>query len=346
MDSLTQIVLGAACGEIALGKKIGNKAILFGAIGGTIPDLDVLIGTIFYSNEIDRLAFHRGFMHSFIFAFLGALLIGFITSEIYNSGKLRKGTTNVRDWIWLFFLSICTHPILDSFTPYGTQLFSPFTDYRVAFNTISVVDPLYTIPFLICLIAAMFYNRKNPMRRKWTMAGIYISSAYLLFTVGNKIYVDRIFDASFKKAAITFNRFSAQPTILNNILWYGVAETDSAYYATFYSIFDKQHSHSQFIMIPKNHDLLDMSHTDLKTLRWFSDDFYVLSTSLNSDQIIYRDVRYPLLDSKDPSSFLFSFILEKKENRWDTKRFSVEPFQDRDFKSFFTNMFDRALRDF
>ena len=78
MDSITQIVLGAACGEIALGKKIGNKAILFGAIGGTIPDLDVLIGSLYYSNEIDSLAFHRGFMHSIIFAILGAFIFGFI----------------------------------------------------------------------------------------------------------------------------------------------------------------------------------------------------------------------------------------------------------------------------
>ena len=133
MDSLTQIVLGAACGQIALGKKIGNKALLFGAIGGTIPDLDVIIGRVFYGNEIDSLAFHRGFMHSIIFACIASLIIGFIFYELYNSGK-RKDTTNVKDWIWLFFLSIFTHPILDSFTPYGTQLFLPFTDYRVAFK--------------------------------------------------------------------------------------------------------------------------------------------------------------------------------------------------------------------
>ena len=43
MDSLTQVVLGAAVGEAALGKKIGNRAIVWGGIAGTIPDLDVLI---------------------------------------------------------------------------------------------------------------------------------------------------------------------------------------------------------------------------------------------------------------------------------------------------------------
>jgi inner membrane protein len=87
MDSLTQIVLGAACGELALGKKIGNKALLFGAIGGTIPDLDVYVGRWIYDNEIDIMAFHRGFMHSIVFAILGAFFFGWLVHKLYDSGK-------------------------------------------------------------------------------------------------------------------------------------------------------------------------------------------------------------------------------------------------------------------
>ena len=237
MDSLTQIVLGAACGQIVLGKKIGNKALLFGAIGGTIPDLDVFIGRFLYNNEIQAMAFHRGFMHSILFAVVGAFFFGWITFKAYNSGK-RKATTTQKDWIWLFFWAIFTHPILDCFTPYGTQLFAPFSDYRVAFNNISVADPLYTLPFLICIIVTLFFKRKNPKKIKWTKAGIYISSFYLLFTIGNKLYVDTVFKKSFKKAGISMDRFSAQPTILNNILWYAVAETETQYHLTFYSLLD------------------------------------------------------------------------------------------------------------
>ena len=155
MDSLTQIVLGAACGEAILGKKIGNKALLFGAIGGTIPDLDVFVGRLLYSNEIQAMAFHRGFMHSILFAVLACFTFGWLTYKLYNSNK-RKGTTTQKDWILLFFWSIFTHPILDCFTPYGTQLFAPFSNYRIAFNNISVADPFYTIPFLLCMIILMF----------------------------------------------------------------------------------------------------------------------------------------------------------------------------------------------
>jgi len=137
MDSLTQIVLGAACGEAVLGKKIGNKALLFGAIGGTIPDLDVMVGSLLHGNEIDAMLFHRGFMHSILFSVVAAFLLGWLVHKLYNSGK-RLGTTTQKDWIWLWFLSLFTHPILDCFTPYGTQLFAPFSNYRVAFNNIAV----------------------------------------------------------------------------------------------------------------------------------------------------------------------------------------------------------------
>ena len=89
MDSITQMVLGAACGEAVLGKKIGNKAVLFGAIGGTIPDLDVFVGSLLYANEIDGMLFHRGFMHSILFSILGAFLFGWLTFKLYDKGKRR-----------------------------------------------------------------------------------------------------------------------------------------------------------------------------------------------------------------------------------------------------------------
>ena len=65
MDSISQLTLGAAVGEVVLGRKVGNKAILWGAIGGTIPDLDVLSAA--FMDTIDQLIIHRGFSHSIFF---------------------------------------------------------------------------------------------------------------------------------------------------------------------------------------------------------------------------------------------------------------------------------------
>lgn len=332
MDSLTQIVLGAACGEAVLGKKIGNKALLFGAIGGTIPDLDVFIGKLLYSNEIQAMAFHRGFMHSIFFSIIGCFVFGWLTYKIYNRGK-REHTTNLKDWYWLYFLSLFTHPLLDSFTPYGTQLFTPFSNYRVAFNNISVVDLLYTIPFLTCIIILMFYNRKTERRRWWLKVGFIISSAYMVLTLVNKIHIDSVFEESFKKANINYTRFSSQPTLLNNILWYAVAETDTQYHLTFYSLLDKSDVAEEIITVDKNHNLLDMNDQDLKTLTWFSNDYYNLSAS-EDNTYKYVDLRYPMLNPKDVNTSVFKFTIYQKDNRWDILPFRGTPPNKEDFNKF------------
>ena len=341
MDSLTQIVLGAACGEIALGKKIGNKALLFGAIGGTIPDLDVFIGKFLYNNEIQAMAFHRGFMHSLLFAMLSAFLFGWFAYKFYNTG-IRRETTTQKDWIWLFFLSIFTHPLLDCFTPYGTQLFAPFSEYRVAFNNISVVDPLYTLPFLICMIVVLFFKRTNIKRLKWTKTGIYISSCYLLFTIGNKFYIDAIFKKSFNQAGISVQRFSAQPSILNNILWYAVAESEDKYHLTFYSLLDKSNTSNKIITIDKNHELVDIKAKNLKKLAWFSNNYYRISKSEVSEETVdtytYTDLRYPMLNPDDINTSIFNFTIFKENKAWDILPFKGNPPSKEDFSLFFERL--------
>ncbi len=319
MDSLTQIVLGAACGEAILGKKIGNKALLFGAIGGTIPDLDVFVGRWIYSNEIDIMAFHRGFMHSILFSILAAFLLGWFVFKLYDSGK-RKHSTILKDWIGLFFLSIFTHPILDCFTPYGTQLFAPFNNYRVAFNNIAVIDPFYTVPFLISLIVMMFYQRNTDRRTFWLKIGVGISSVYMIMTLVNKLFVDSIYKTSLESEAIAFTRFQTQPSIFNNILWYGIAETDDSYYVGFYSLFDSSSEIRNWKRLPKNHKLIPKSNGDIKKLAWFSDGYYNF-TPVEDGVFRYNDLRYPSFDKNDANKSVFSFIIKKENDRWNALPF-------------------------
>lgn len=326
MDSITQIVLGAACGEVALGKKIGNKALLFGAIGGTIPDLDVFVGGWIYDNEIDAMLFHRGFMHSILFSVLGAFLFGWLTHKLYNSGK-RKNTTALKDWIWLFFLSLITHPILDCFTPYGTQLFAPFSNYRVAFNNIAVVDPFYTLPFLLSLIVMMFFKRNTGKRNLWLKIGLGISSAYMLFTLGNKLYIDSVLKKSLINEKIDFKRFYAQPTIFNNILWYGIAESNDSYHVAYYSLFDSNHEFSDWNELPKERALSEDEFSGIKRMAWFSNQYFSVY-KMEDNLYKYNDLRYPLLDSEKPNSSVFSFLLYK-----DNGRLNMKPFQREDDKA-------------
>lgn len=322
MDSLTQIVLGAACGEAVLGKKIGNKALLFGAIGGTIPDLDVLVGSLLYGNEIDAMLFHRGFMHSILFSILAAFLLGWLVHKLYDFGS-RKYTTTQNDWILLFFWSLFTHPILDSFTPYGTQLFAPFYNYRVAFNNIAVADVLYTTPFLICIILLMFFNRKSTRRRFWLKMGLGISSVYMLFTIFNKVYIDNVFKSSLNENKVAYERFSTQPSILNNVLWYGIAETEDNYEVAFYSLLDRTNRFSEWKTIPKKRLVDKRYESDINCLAWFSNGYYNIEKT-GQGQYLYYDLRYPMVNTRKGYKPVFNLNLYETAHRLDMKPFEPE----------------------
>ena len=228
MDSLTQIVLGAAVGEAVLGNKLGNKAMLLGAIAGTIPDLDVLAKLI-STDPIFELKTHRAYSHSL----LTHVLISFPLAWL--AARWSKADVSRTSWYWFWFLGLFTHALLDCCTTYGTRLFLPFSDYQVAFNNISVIDPLYTIPWLILLIAALFYKRNTVVRNRLTRSGWILSSAYMLLTFFLKWGVHTKFKNTLKKEHISYENLNSTPTILNAMLWSGIAYDDDSLSVAEYS---------------------------------------------------------------------------------------------------------------
>jgi len=378
MDSLTQIVLGAAVGEVVAGKKLGNRAMLWGAVAGTIPDLDVIIGSVFM-NELDSLAFHRGFMHSFTFAFLFSILISFIVHRLYSSGYYQQkahkissmvgaglmmifmagilnafpalitGGINVwvllvsivlfslffyrlwknyyaknplesvemsfSHWYLFFFLTIVTHPILDCFTTYGTQVFQPFSDYRVAWNNISVFDPLYTAPFMVLLLIAAFMQKGRTLRLWLTVAGLVISSLYMIWTFVNKAEVNEAFKTGLAAEGLGYAKYITTPTIANNLLWNCVAKDEDYFYTGFYSVFDKEAVVKDILKIPINASIIAGYEEEeaIRTLQWFSDG-YNSYIPLNGGGIKVNDLRFGrfTMDKENTDNFVFSFDL--KEN--------------------------------
>lgn len=367
MDSLTQIVLGAAVGEAVLGKKIGNRAMVWGAIGGTIPDLDVMANL--FMGELDAMSAHRGITHSMFFAVLAPLAFAWLLSFLYRSGAYRKlpykaaialintvvllfivwgvyraseslyglaiagGFTlyllwrlyrfyltkeqsevdaSFREWYLLFVLAFATHFLLDCFTAYGTQIFQPFSNHRVAFNTISVVDPLYTLPFLICTVVAAFLKKGSNARLAWNWVGIGISSTYLLFTVFNHARVDTIFQRALDSRGFFAERQSVNPSILQNVLWNCVAESDNAYYLGLYSMFDSDQNMHWINVLPKDTAAIRRLEPseEYQTLEWFSNGYL---------QVVDQDSLYELFDLRfgamsdtvvDGSEFVFKFVLK------------------------------------
>lgn len=280
MDSLTQIVLGAAVGEVLLGKKLGNKAILLGAIGGTLPDLDVIYN-FFDSNPAAHLRAHRGYSHSMFTHLLLALPLA------WWGAKVSYKIPSFKQWYVFWFLVLFTHALLDCFTTYGTRLLLPFTDYQVAFNNIAVVDPLYTLPFLLLLLSAMFLNRNAALRRRLAWTGIAVSSFYILVTLGLKYQAHRIFRADLEKKGIKNVELNATPTIFNSILWSAQAYDDDSVRFAEYSYL-RPEMPIEWISYPRNSHLLNgLIIPDVETALWFSDDVWFVVPSAQGAVDLY-----------------------------------------------------------
>lgn len=305
MDSLTQIVLGAAVGEAVLGKKIGNKAMLYGAIAGTIPDLDVLAN--YFTDTITAIEIHRGFTHSIFFSVVFAPVFGWLVSKIEKQSGLHW-----KSWSWLFFWALITHPILDGFTTWGTQFFWPF-EYRVAFKNIFVIDPLYTLPFLFFLVVTMFQKRTSIKRRKFNRLGLIMSSSYLVLALILKGISYKTFINSLEEQEIVYHQIQTKPAPLNVILWTANVETETAFLIGDYSFFDSQPI--TFHSFPKNHHLLGnwIEKPNIKRLIKITENGWFIITEKDG-ALYFNDLRFGLLNN-DPQNpeFAFSYKLVEKK---------------------------------
>ena len=304
MDSLTQIVLGAAVGEAVLGKKVGNKAMLYGAIAGTIPDLDVLAR--FFVDTVTATEWHRGFSHSILFSILFAPIFGWLVWKLN-----RKSNATFLNWTSLMFLGLFTHPVLDAFTTWGTQLFWPFKT-RLAFQNIFVIDPLYTLPFLAFLILAMCQKRTSYKRRKYNYMGILVSTSYLLITLILKGFAFKQFISNLNEQGITYEEMDIRPAPFSTLLWTANIDTPDAYLIGNYSFYDSKPI--EFVFYPKNHELLGDLVTNDKIARLINiaEGWYTISE--DKDTLLFNDLRFGLLSFKpDETRFAFTYEISSSE---------------------------------
>lgn len=329
MDSLTQIVLGASVGEAALGKKVGNKALLYGAIAGTIPDLDVMFGS--FTDTITAIEWHRGFSHSVLFCVLMAPMLGWLVNKLE-----RKANLGWIPWTKLFFLGLFTHPLLDAFTSWGTQILWPFKT-RVALNSIFVIDPLYTLPFLILTVAVLFYKRQSKTRRRLNWTGIIISTTYLLATLVIKSIADQRFEQALQDQGIAYTQMSTRPAPLNTILWNANVDTPDKYLIADYSLFDTEPIRFKAYPKQRNESKKLMKYPNVKRLVTISEGWYTIEQKDNA--WYFNDLRFGLIPKKDGSSFfVFSYHLELDDNH--IKATEV-PKTDRDAKYLMKNLWQR-----
>jgi len=295
-------------GELIAGKRLGKKAMLWGAIANNIPDIDVV--TSLWMNPADSLLAHRGFTHSILFQLILIPLLSFALLRIY-----RKKDFSLGDWMFFIGSGLFLHIFLDALTSYGTGWFEPFSHYRVSFNTIFIIDPLFSISFIIGAIALVILKSKSPSRKKVATTTVLISACYLLFTMVNKIHVNEVIERTLTRNKISDENYFSTPTPLNNFLWYIVASDSNGIHIGYYSIFDSSDS-IQYTSIIRNPHLADSlkSNEDVRKLVRFSQGYFMLTKE--NDVLVFSDLRMGQLGGwADPTApFVFRYFLTERKN--------------------------------
>ena len=297
MDPLSQIALGAAVGEAVLGRKVGRRAPVWGGLCGLLPDLDVLWP---YADAVSAFTWHRGYSHAFLVLALATPVVAWAAVRIHPATR-----PHWRGWLLLAFLALITHPILDCFTVYGTQILLPFSDLPVGWSTIFIIDPLFTVPLVIGVAAALIVRRRGIGHRLCNV-GLAIGVAWLATTVAIKAHVDRVAAESLPPAGVT--RLLTIPTPFNAVLWRAVAmREDGRFLEGYYSLLDAERRFS-FVSRPDGHALLEPIREEAPVARvmWFSRGFFA-GRELEGGEIVISDLRMGLEER-----FVFSFVVGRR----------------------------------
>lgn len=285
MDTVTQIALGASVGEVTLGRQIGNRALMWGGICGLFPDLDILVP---YGDVVKTFTYHRGPSHSlFVLTALAPFFVWLILRAHADTAKYRFR------WYTLVYLALATHVLLDCLTVYGTQIFWPLGTPPVMWASIFVIDPAYSVPLFIGVLAALVLSRKSPRGHAVNTACLILSTLYLLWSIGVKLHVTNVALESLKQQHVPCQRILTVPAPFNTLLWRILVMDNNGYYEGFYSLFDKT-GDIVLTHYPNNKRLLHgiRDHWPVKRLQWFTHGFYRVRQQ--QGDIVITDLRMGL----------------------------------------------------
>lgn len=285
-----------------MGRRQGRRALIYGALLGTLPDLDVAIS---YPDPVSSMTYHRGFSHSLIVlsalsCVLAWLLAKFKPSPHYSSRRLLLA-------IWL---ALITHPLLDAFTTYGTQLFWPFMPTPTAWSTIFIVDPVYTVPLALATLLGLILGLRAWVWRS-VCGALAVSTAYLAFTVGAKLFVHEQAKAALDAQGIAYTALFSGTAPLHSLLWRVMAKDDTGhYYEGFIGLLDR--GPPIFTRLPLHPELADAlaDSPEHQRLRWFTGDW--LRYDAVGDSLVVTDLRMGMA-----GHHFFRFrMAARSENGW------------------------------
>jgi inner membrane protein len=231
MDTVTQMLFGATVAQAGFRAKLGPKALLAGAVLGLVPDLDVAVGWI--GGPFASWQHHRGLTHSLPFGPLVGPVIGWGLWRWHRRSRQPGALPPdaLRAWQWLAMLVLFTHPLIDLFTSYGTQLLWPLTDTRFAINALPIIDPVYSAVLMLALVAGSL-RRRPRLAQDIAAAALLFIGLYSLGGWAFNAHIERVAREDFGRAADV----SAYPLLFQPYYRRVVALTPEAAHVGYYSV--------------------------------------------------------------------------------------------------------------
>jgi inner membrane protein len=303
MDSLTQLLLGAACAGLAAPARHRRAALLAGAALGTLPDLDVLALAL-VDDPLRRMVWHRAATHS---------LLVLVPFGLALWALLRRRWPPLREaplrWLVAILAALATHPLLDAHTVYGTQLWWPLPVAPAMWATVFIIDPLYTVPLLVAVGVAWVAKERRFGGRALAI-GMLLSSAYLGWSWVAKSRVDARFEQALAAQGRSgLPRFSV-PTTFNTRVWRAVALAPDVLLESYVDVLADgppdvvAHARSA----EPAGQVAPLAAAD--TLRWFARGF--IDVQREGDLLVMRDLRM----GAHPHYFFRFAIAQWREGRW------------------------------
>lgn len=299
MDPISQGVVGVSATQLVSTHKQRVLAALLGFFSGMAADLDVLIGSS--TDPLLGLEYHRHFTHALIFIPIGALICTVFFRCIF---KRRLESLSFKKTYLFCFLGYATHALLDACTTYGTQLFWPFSNARIAWNNVSVVDPLFTIPLLILLVFALSGRSPNAAKRSkmFSIIAVLYLFAYLgLGVLQNHRALKQAELLALSRGHTPIN-LGVKPSFANLVVWKSVYEYQGRYYVDAIRVFGGSKVYpgvsTPTLNLKKHFPWLDTASQqakDIERFRWFSNQHLGLDPD-KPNRII--DIRYSLLPNQ------------------------------------------------
>lgn len=291
MDPLTQGALGASLPQASHRGEHLAAAGLLGFLAGMAADLDVLI-----RSPVDPLLFleyHRQFTHALVFIPIGGLVCALVLHGLLGR---RRGLSFRQSWLFCT-LGYATHALLDSCTTYGTMLLWPFSDVRIAWNTISIIDPLFTLPLLFGVIMAA--RRHRAIYAQVALAWALSYMALGLWQRDQAVEMGKELAASRGHTPV---RLEAKPSFANIVVWKVVYETEDRFYVdAVRSAFSPEVFPGDSVLkldVSRDMPWLDLESQqarDVERFRWFSNGYVALDPH-NENRVI--DIRYSMLPNE------------------------------------------------